>query len=276
MTLLSGLIATFAMALPSAPEVLKFNVDGQERTAILFRPRGKVEHPRIYFAYHGLGGSGGIAALQFRIQDLDPDAAVIYPTGIPINDNGIVGTKNGWQIRPGQSDNRDIKFIDQLVKWTDQNLHVAPKQRFILGHSNGSFFTWVVLRERPNVFARYVGFCGLMVPARDKAPAKPALIISGKDDTLIPTKRVKELSEHLAANNKCDSPIGTNPIVHPGKAPVIYYEYDGGHSPTKESIDLAVRYCQTGKVTVPKSLESSSLIAPWTSGSIELVNHWLK
>lgn len=277
MTLLAELITSVLLAPPTLPEMLKLKVDGIERTAVLFRPKNKVEHPRIYFVYHGLGGTGGIAALQFRIHDLDPNAAVIYPTGIPINDNGVIGKKNGWQIRPRQSDNRDIKFLDQMVKWTTENLHVDPKQRYILGHSNGSFFTWVVLRERPEAFARYVGFCGLMVPAKDKAPAKPALVISGSDDTLIPTPRVKELSEHLAANNNCDPSTGTNPIIHPGNAPVIYYEYNGGHSPTKESIELAVRFCRTGEVTVPKSNKDSNLWAAWKSGKKGLVptSQWL-
>ncbi|MEI7985107.1 MAG: hypothetical protein WCI55_05715 [Armatimonadota bacterium] len=242
---------------PAGGETITFQVDGLTRTAVVYRPtadtKGKLP---VYFVFHGLGGNALQASKQFHIQDLDPNALVVYGQGAT---SGAQGGKrrpgpasagrgaSGWQIAPGQNGDRDIHFVNELVTWADKNGADASK-RYTLGHSNGSGFVWVVLKEIGDKFTRFVGMnSGTMLPLNG-SPKKPAFLTTGTTDRVIPPSSVRTFAEKLAGYNGCGDGSGSPVKVYSGANPVYLFEYVGGHMPPADAYEKAVKFCQTGKV----------------------------
>src|SRR5947199_9757641 len=101
------------------PTPTKWTVDGVEREALVFLPSAssKSKSP-VIFAFHGHGGNMHFAARGMAFQNAWPDAIVVYPEGLPTP--GMVldreGKKAGWQDYAGQENNRDLKFVDEMLK----------------------------------------------------------------------------------------------------------------------------------------------------------------
>jgi polyhydroxybutyrate depolymerase len=249
------LFATFVRSLPG--ETISFKVDGLTRTALVFRPskstKGKLP---VYFVFHGLGGNADKASKQFHIQDLDPSALVIYGQGAT---TGAIGGKrrpgpasagrgaSGWQIAPGQNGDRDIHFVSELLTWADKNGADASR-RYIIGHSNGSGFAWVVLKEIGDKFTRFVGMNGGTRLPLTGSPKKPAFLITGTTDRVVSPSSVRTFAEKLAEYNGCGDGSGSPVKTFSGSSPVYLYEYDGGHMPPDDAYEKAVRFCQTKRV----------------------------
>ena len=240
---------------PDSGETVKFQVDGMERSAIVFRPGKKSEpKPAVYFVFHGLGGSSQEAARQFHIQDLDPSAMVIYGQGMAVGGSRSsnqgrlnLGAMNGWQIGPGQNSDRDVHFVESTIKWADEQGGDSTR-RYFIGHSNGSGFAWVVLKEIGDKFSKFVGMNGgTILPLKD-APAKPTFLTTGTSDRIVRPESVRRFAESLAKHNGCKGGFGSPIKTYAGANPVFLYEYEGGHMPPKDAYEKAVKFCQTGRV----------------------------
>lgn len=243
---------------PLSGGTVTFNVDGQTRSAIVFQPSSPGgKKSAVYFVFHGLGGNAKAAVRQFHIQDLDPSATVIYAEGIPApqtdpraNRVGSrsfrAGNLNTWQIMPKQYGNRDVHFVQALLKWADEH-GADPQRRYYVGHSNGSGFAWVVLKELGNQFSRFVGMNGGTLLPLSGAPTKPVFLTAGTEDRLISAASVEKFADGLAAHNGCGRVTGSKVKTYPGTNPVYLYEYGGGHMPPEDAYKMAVKFCQTGK-----------------------------
>ncbi len=236
---------------------MTFQVDGQTRTALVFRPtadiKGKVP---VYFVFHGLGSNAQKASKQFHIQDLDPTALVIYGQGAT---TGAQGGKrrpgpasagrgaSTWQIAPGQNGDRDIHFVNELLTWADKSGADASKQYFI-GHSNGSGFAWVVFKEIGDKFTRFVGMNGGTLLPLNGAPKKPAFLTTGSNDRVISPSSVRTFAQKLAQYNGCGAGSGSPIKAFDGPKPVYLYDYEGGHLPPSDVFQMAVKFCKTGRV----------------------------
>ncbi|MBS1700052.1 MAG: hypothetical protein JST12_00185 [Armatimonadetes bacterium] len=247
-----------ALGAQTRGESISVNVDGQTRSAIVFRPSSSgAKKPAIYFVFHGLGGNARAAVRQFQIHELDQSAIVVYAEGIPAplkqersirlggRNIGLNG-KNTWQIMPGQYADRDLHFVQALVKWGDQN-GADSTHRFYIGHSNGSVFAWVVLKEMGNSFARFVGMNGGTLLPLSGAPQGPTFLTTGTNDRLVPPASVEKFGDTLATHNNCSGGSGSPVKTYAGANPVYLYEYAGGHMPPNDAYAMAVKFCQTGK-----------------------------
>lgn len=246
---------TFLAKVP-ASETVTFQVDGLSRTALVFRPTADIKGKMpVYFVFHGLGGNALQASKQFHIQDLDPAALVIYGEGV--RSSAIGGKRrpgpasagrgaSGWQIAPGQNGDRDIHFVKEMLTWADKNGADASK-RYCIGHSNGSGFAWVVLKDIGEKFTRFVGMNGGTLLPLNGSPKKPAFLTTGTTDRIVSSSSVRTFAEKLAEYNGCGDGAGSPVKTFSGSAPVYLYEYDGGHMPPDDAYDKAVRFCKTGK-----------------------------
>jgi polyhydroxybutyrate depolymerase len=138
--------------LAAQSSVQAFDVDGVRREALVFTGSGPGPHPLV-LAFHGHGGGMRQAARSFRIQELWPEATVIYPQGLPTK--GMTdpqGTKAGWQQKPLDEGDRDLKFVDSILGWVKD---VDRKRMYAMGHSNGGRFTYVLWAARGSQFAAY-------------------------------------------------------------------------------------------------------------------------
>lgn len=243
---------------PLSGGTVTFNVDGQTRSAIVYQPSSSSgKKPAVYLVFHGLGGNAKAAIRQFHIQELDPTAMVIYAEGIPApqtdpranrvgSRNFRVGSLNIWQIMPKQYGDRDIHFVQSLLKWADDHGGDSTR-RYCIGHSNGSGFAWVVLKELGNAFTRFVGMNGGTLLSLKGATVKPVFVTAGTSDRLVSAASVETFAESLATHNGCSKGAGSPIKTFAGPKPVYLYEYNGGHMPPEDVYKMAVRFCQTGK-----------------------------
>ena len=217
------------------PQPMTFTVGKQERRAIVVAPTGSKAHPPLVLAFHGHGGTSRNAMRKFAIEKQWPEALVVYPQGIPgvVGITDAEGTKTGWQKRAGDLEDRDLKFVDAILKWARDKYKVDAKHSYVTGHSNGSGFTWLLYSARNSSFAAFAGVCGggsaLAIPAQPK----PVFVIGGSKDPIVPLASVRRYAESLKERNGCaEKPeSSTNGIdKFSGKQPVWTWYYEGGHA----------------------------------------------
>ncbi|MCA9084307.1 MAG: hypothetical protein KDA81_09640 [Planctomycetaceae bacterium] len=186
-----------------------WNVNGLERQATVYLPTKSGASPApVVFAFHGHGGNSRHSARSFAIHTHWPEAIVIYPQGIPTP--GMLtdpeGRRNGWQHAAGAEDDRDLKFVDAMLKTlfvkssldSDETTSAgtrelrkalqrqpADSQRvFATGHSNGGGFTYLLWATRADQFA---AFAPSAAAGRKSVPSvpRPAMHIGGRNDQLV-------------------------------------------------------------------------------------------
>ena len=178
-------IASNAFAVEPAPT--KWTVEGVEREALVVLPSTSSKaRPPVIFAFHGHGGNMHFAARGMAFQNFWPEAIVVYPQGLPTP--GIVmdfeGKKPGWQREPGQLNDRDLKFVDAILATLRQKYSIDEARVYATGFSNGGLFTYLLLSQRPNLFAAFApGGAALMRSVQLTKPS-PVFHYGGEKDQL--------------------------------------------------------------------------------------------
>src|SRR5579862_6984074 len=103
LSFLTATVLVFAQA--PDPKLRTWDVDGVERTALVYKPTkwrtgGKVP---LVFDFHGHGGTARNAARAHHIHENWPEAVVVYMQGLntPGKLTDPEGKKSGWQSGPG-------------------------------------------------------------------------------------------------------------------------------------------------------------------------------
>jgi polyhydroxybutyrate depolymerase len=229
----------------------RFDFEGRDRTALVHLPpvgRGASGAPLV-IVFHGHGGSSAQAARSFRIHEHWPEAVVIYPQGLPtvgqITDPE--GTRAGWQHVPGGEGDRDLKFVDALLSWAARVHRVDLRRVFAAGHSNGGSMVYVLWAARPDRFAGFAPSSSVFrADVIKSAPAKPAFIVTGRQDRLVPFRQQQlSLSRTLKVNAAArPQPCGPNCERHssPTGADVVTYIHPGGHQLPTDAGERIVRF----------------------------------
>lgn len=242
---------TFAVSarLCAAEQPQTWNVDGVERQGLVFAPASaKSEAAPLVFAFHGHGGTARAAAARFKIQQLWPEAIVIYPQGLktPGRLTDPQGLKPGWQGRESDQGDRDLKLFDAMLKWAKETYKVDEKRIYCTGHSNGAGFTYLLWDTRGDVFAAVAPACAVASSLKNMKP-KPALHIGSPDDPLVKFAWQQATIDAIRKLNGCDpqgKPDGERVTVYPSATgtPVETYIYAGGHTPPAEAWPEVVKF----------------------------------
>lgn len=236
---MTALVAFVALAQAQAGETVKFKVGDVERTALVFRPTKKTANPPVLFMFHGHGGGSRQAAVQWRYHTTWPEAVVIYPQGLPgwKGKTDPEGVRAGWQGAPGQLEDRDIKFYDEMVKWATKEFKSEASRTFVTGHSNGSLMTWVLQTSRGDKAAGYAGVCAPGALWFRNAPVKPMFVVMGTEDELVGIRGMRIFSQSAVSRNGGKDPVTRKDgvKVYTGKQPVWVWEYEGGHKPPTDA-----------------------------------------
>src|SRR5262249_24471786 len=107
----AAMVALILPAAVGAQEVMKWNIDGVERRAIVYAPSavGANGKAPLVFAFHGHGGNAQGFSRSVNMQTAWPHAIVVYPQGVPTDSKrDPEGLHPGWQRDAGQDGDRDL------------------------------------------------------------------------------------------------------------------------------------------------------------------------
>jgi polyhydroxybutyrate depolymerase len=231
---------------------VSFDVGGTIRTAELVLP-DDLSHPApLVFAFHGHGGSGANFDRTVDIDGLWPDAIVIYPDGLP-GHKGITdeeGVKPGWQTDVGELGDRDLHFYDTMLASLRANLPVDNSRIYVVGHSNGSLFTGLLLNQRGDDIAATANLSGPPQQYLATDPVRSMFMSMGMTDPLIPFDRAKlaipRAQDKLGIDQSTATTDGllTTATDTQGGTELATYVYPGGHAVPAEVPPLVVAFFQ--------------------------------
>jgi polyhydroxybutyrate depolymerase len=195
-----------ATALAAEPTPTKWTVEGAEREAVVFLPStSSGAKTPVIFAFHGHGGNMHFAARGMAFQNYWPEAIVVYPQGLPTP--GIVmdfeGKKPGWQNQAGQQGDRDLKLVDAILASLREKYSIDENRVFVTGFSNGGLFTYLLLSQRPNVFAAFAPGGAVLLPQVPLTQARPVFHYGGKSDRLARFEKQQATIDQLRKFNGC-------------------------------------------------------------------------
>ncbi len=249
--LLLLLLAALALASPASAESLVVPVAGLERQALLFLPetRPPAGVPLV-LVFHGHGGTMQHAARKFRIHEVWPDAAVVYPQGLATaTPRDPQGRLPGWQVRPGQEGDRDLLFVDALLAEVRKRCPVDPARVYVTGHSNGGAFTYLLWYSRPGLFAAVAPSAAAPQRGVDRLEPLPAMHVAGTQDAIVAFDRQRRTMEAVRRRNGCAErgekwAEGALLYPSPGGTPFIEVVYEGGHAFPDAAPALIARFFQ--------------------------------
>lgn len=192
------------------------------------------------------------ASRSFGVQNLWSEATVVYPQGLPTK--GMTdpqGRRPGWQQNVGEEDDRDLKFVDVLLRSLKG---FDPKRVFAMGHSNGGRFTYVLWEARGDRFAAY-GPSGS--PAVRLVPGlQPAsvFITAGEADRIVPFAAQQATIDAVARLDGVDLSRATRKgyvTLAKGTEGLDFgtYIHPGGHTHPREAAESTVAFFKRRSAT---------------------------
>ena len=230
-------------------QLMSFTVDGVARTAMVYVPAtAKTSPTPLIFVFHGHGGSAQQAARGFHLEQVWPEALVVYMQGLktPGQLTDPQGNESGWQSALGNQGDRDLKFFDAVLARLKQDYNVDTKRIYCTGHSNGGGFTYLLWLARGNVFAA-VAPSSAAARYANKLPPKPALILAGQNDPLVKFSWQERTMDAVRKVDGC-APTGESweqqCTLYPSTrgTPLVTAIFPGGHQFNPAAPALIVKF----------------------------------
>jgi len=256
-------IQIFASA--AEPIQREWTISGDRREALVHIPEKAMDEPApLVLVFHGHGGSMRNSMRSFGLHKLWPEAVVVYPQGL--NTPGLLtdpeGKRSGWQSSAGQLGDRDLKFVDQILKDLKTEVQVDAKRIYATGHSNGGGFTYLLWAERGDVFAAMAPSAAAGLKHLPKLKPKPMLHIAGEADRLVryPMQirmidQVKKLDGCVDAGKPWNDLKWCTQYESAGGTPVVTMIHPGGHQFLKSAPEAIVRFFKEHPKSAPKKPE---------------------
>ena len=157
------------------------------------------------------------------------------------------GKVPGWQKSPGDMQDRDIHFFDEILKTMHHDYKIDDKRIYVTGHSNGGGFTYLLWAMRGDVFAAVAPSSALALKVVSMLKPKPALHIMGEQDPLVKPEWQKMMYTKVLQIDKCSSagqPYAPNATLYPSSigTPVVLYIHPGGHVYPAEANTVVIQF----------------------------------
>lgn len=215
---------------------LTWQVGDVTREALLHVPEASAKAPPLVFVFHGHGGKSGQVANSLPMHDLWPEAVVVYPQGLPTpTPIDTQGKMPGWQKYVGDQNDRDLAFFDAMLKTIVADYKIDSKRVYSTGHSNGGYFTYVLVPARGDQLAAIAPVAATHDARhlKDYKP-KPIFHVAGEKDPLVKYAAQEKTMEQMRKVNGCDpmgKPAGANCTAYTSAngPPVITFIHPGGH-----------------------------------------------
>jgi polyhydroxybutyrate depolymerase len=192
---------------------------------------GRTPLPMV-IAFHPGGMSAQYMQGRVPVHRVWPEAIAVFPEGFPNIDSGRGGLQPVWQRAPGDMQDRDLAYFDQMIEWLRANHCYDPKKLFVMGYSNGAGFTSVLACQRASLIAGVAIASGRLACA--PAEPKPIIFSHGMSDATIPYNNGVDAAAAWSSLNKCGSPPkhgapGCFAADSCTEAPVTMCTFGGGH-----------------------------------------------
>jgi polyhydroxybutyrate depolymerase len=161
---------------------------GTERTTLLYVPESydeTVSHPLI-LNFHGFGGT---SAEQLDWADMRPLAerdgvVLLYPQGTLLEGN------SHWNAEDLGGDNKsetdDIGFVLELIAQLEGRYNIDSNRVYIMGYSNGSFFSYYLACSASEYFAGVASVSGTMLDdSCTPTHPMPMINLHGTQDSVV-------------------------------------------------------------------------------------------
>lgn len=235
---------------------INLKVDGVERQALVFPApaanKKTNEKSPLVFCFHGHGGNAKQASASFNLHDAWPEALVVYPQGLPTPGKltDPEGKLNGWQSQQGAQEDRDLKFFDALLAELHQRYSVDPKRIFVMGHSNGGGFTYLLWATRGKEIAAVAPCAAVGPKVVEQLTPKPCLHIAGKNDELVRFAWQEKMMATVKRINRCEDTGKTwatdcllyEPADKGVGAPMVQCIHNGTHRYPENATALMVKF----------------------------------
>lgn len=254
---IAAALALPALGSPSAQErpapasltTQQWTVGDLKRTGIVALPtvKSRAGAP-VVLIFHGHGGTARNMARALPIHTKWPEAIVIYLQGVPTSGKLVdpEGRRAGWQSKPGELGDRDLALVDTVLAWAARTYDVDAKRIFAAGHSNGGWFTYVLWATRADRFAAFAPAAAVFGPMIEGAKPKPALIIAGEKDRLVPFALQRRTMDAVIrldqAEVKGEPWVGGAYMHQSPVADVVTYVHPGAHPLPADASDVVTRF----------------------------------
>ncbi len=245
----AAIIAWAGCICAAAPQEMTYNVDGVQRTALIYSlPAAKTNAAPVVFVFHGHGGNARNAERSFHIETEWPEAIVVYMQGLPTVGQltDPKGERSGWQSVAGGNDDRDLKFFDAVLAQLKQDYKVDASHIFSTGHSNGGGFTYLLWLTRGDVLAA-VAPCAALGKYAAQLKPKPVMHIAGEKDLLVKyawqermMAEVRKIDGCSATGESWDKDCTLYPSAQ--GTPVVTFIHHGGHIVPASAPALIVKF----------------------------------
>ena len=177
---LIGLLLLIPGVREAAAEVMRWQVDGVTREAIVYAPASPpAEGSPLVLSFHGFGDN--MQNFQYtNIHVAWPDAVVVYFQGLERR-RGLLG----WQVEPGGNGDRDLELVDVALRSLRETYSIDDDRIYATGYSNGGMFTYLLWAERPDVFAAYAPVAARLRPSVRPEQPRPVLHVAGTRDRVV-------------------------------------------------------------------------------------------
>ncbi|MEI6474170.1 MAG: esterase [Planctomycetota bacterium] len=225
-----------------------WQIEGIEREAIVHFPTGAPHPCPVILAFHGHGGRAQSVERSMHFQTEWPEAVVVYPQGLATKSARVdpAGVRAGWQNRPGENDDRDLKLVDQIMASLRAGGWVDDTRIYVTGHSNGGGFTYALWLARAEMLAAVAPVAGGTLSVRSLDPL-PCMHVAGRADTLVPFINQERVMAAVRVVNGCaesGTPWAKDCTFYASKfgTPMVAMITDGGHQYPREAPALIVRF----------------------------------
>lgn len=198
----------------------------------------------VVFAFHPGGMNMGYMQAQVPLPREWPEAIAIYGQGLGRGAEG----RAGWQNRPGEMEDRDLKYFDAMIAWLSEHTCFDEKRVFVWGYSAGGRLANLLACERAGVIAGAVIASSSM--GCTPTAAKPMILNHGTGDVTIPYARAVEAVKVWTKLNGCAAPpkdgaLGCSQATGCTSAPLTLCTFDGGHGYDTPFNKVAVEFLKT-------------------------------
>jgi len=254
LTTLIGLMLAASAHADVSTQAMEWTIDGEMRRALVVAPSKPSDAGvPVILVFHGHGGT--MRSMERKgFQTHWPDAVVVCPQGLPTATvRDPEGKRSGWQPRLGDNGDRDVKFVDAILRTVRAKFIVDDQRIYATGHSNGGGFTYLLWGARGSELAAIAPVAaGIGLLRRvDALTPLPVLHLAGETDQVVPFANQKRTMDLVRKRNGCDPDgeswaklgtlIGTR-FPSKGGTPVIEVIHPGGHLYPNEAPALIVKF----------------------------------